>query len=361
MSLEIKQIVEAYEQKYNPGDTRQGRKVAHREVAKKIRSLVEAKKIDAMRFDFKGMYQKLVMEQDLEEGNLSSSAFPNIASQIISSVMIDGYNSFPKNGDKLVRVVPSKLKVSRVAGWTAIGAVKQVNESEPYDEVIPPDEKTQTIRNFKRGGLISLTKEALFFDQTGDLMDRAMQIGEEGARSRDEIIMNVVSDVNNNALSNAALYSAGNSNLITSNALGTPGWEEVDHQLTSKKDEQNKPIWVFGDRPIMVIAANNKSVARKLQSNEHGPLGTGNLDVNLAQNQFDWIVNPYLAAAVTDWWYGAFKRQFRWEEVWPLETFSRVGQDTEEGFKKDVIQQVKISYYGGAGAVDTRWVFENNA
>jgi hypothetical protein len=111
----------------------------------------------------------------------------------------------------------------------------------------------------------------------------------------------------------------------------------------------------------MVVSPGNWALAEKLRSNEYGPQGTANLDVNLARNMYNIVVNPYLSKATTTWWYGGFNRQFRWEEVWPLETYTRVGQDTEEGFKNDIIQQFKVSLFGGCGAVDTRYVLENQA
>lgn len=359
--MKIKEIAESFERKFNPSNTLDGRRTAYRELGAEVKKLVEEKKLDPMRVSFKALWEQLVTERGLEE-NIVSSAFPTIAGEIISTVMIQAFQAFPRSGDRLVRTVPSKLKTSMIVGWKAIGRISQVNEREPYGQTVPPDEKTVTIENKKYGGLMDLTKEAIFFDQTGELIDRARGLGEEGARYRDEIIMNKVCDVNDDALSGTVLYSGGNSNLLTTNPLGTTGWENAHVELMSKKDDNtSKPIWVMGDRPIMVVPTGLYPLAWKLQQNEYGPQGTGNLDRNMAQNMYDIVTNPYLTKASTTWWYGGFNRQFRWEEVWPLEVFTRVGQDTEEGFKQDVIQQFKVSFYGGCGAQDTRYALENQA
>lgn len=361
MSREIKSLVEAYERKHNPSGTPEGRRVAHRAIAEDVKKLVLANKVDPMRVDFRGLWESLIVEKGLEE-NITSSAFPTIAGEIISSVIIQAYTAFPKAGDRLVRTVPSRLKTSQIVGWKAIGRISELNERQPYGQVTPPDEKTITIQNKKYGGLMDLTKESIFFDQTGNLIDEARRLGEEGARFREEIIMNTVCDVNGTSLSGGVLYSGGNSNLLTSNPLGTTGWENAHVELMSKKDDlTSKPIWVFGDKPIMVVPTGLYPTAWKLQQNEYGNLGTANLDRNMAQNMFEIVVNPYLTKASTDWWYGGFARQFRWEEVWPLEVYTRVGQDTEEGFNRDIIQQFKVSLYGGCGAADTRYALESNA
>lgn len=358
---EIINLVEAYEKKHNPSGTSAGARVAHQEMAKDIKKLVEAKKVDPSKISLKALWENMVTKKNLEE-NISSSGFPTIAGEIISSVIIAAYQAFPKAGDRLVRTVPSKLKVSNIAGWKAIGKISALNERQPYGQVTPPDEKTVTIKNQKYGGVLDLTKESIFFDQTGELMNNARGLGEEGARFRDELIMNCVCNVNADALSGGDLYTVGNDNLITSNPLGTTGWENAHVELLDKKDDTTgKPIWVFGEKPIMIVPSGLYPTAWKLQMNEYSPLGTANLDKNMAQNMFDIVVNPYLAKASTDWWYGGFNRQFRWEEIWPLEVFTRVGQDTSEGFGQDIVQQFKVSFYGGCGAVDTRYVLENNA
>lgn len=359
--MKIKDIAESFERKFNPSGTADGRRTAHRELGAEVKKLVEEKKLDVNRVSFKALWEQLVADRGLEE-NIVSSAFPTIAGEIISSVMIQAYQAFPKAGDRLVRTVPTRLKTSQIVGWKAIGKVSQVNERQPYGQVTPPDEKTITIENKKYGGLMDLTKEAIFFDQTGELIDRARGLGEEGARFRDEIIMNTVCDVNGTALGGAALYSGGNDNLITTNPLGTTGWENAHVELLDKKDDlTGKPIWVFGEKPVMIVPAGLYPLAWKLQQNEYGPNGTANLDKNMAQNMYEIVINPYLQKATTDWFYGGFNREFRWEEVWPLEVFTRVGQDTEEGFNKDIIQQFKVSLYGGCGAVDTRYVLKCTA
>ncbi len=362
MERDIVSLVEAFEKKFNPSETPKGLRIAHREIGKAVQGLLESKKLDPMRVNLRALYESLVVDMDLEE-NLTSSAFPNISGEIISKVMIDGYEQFPKDHERLVRTVPSKLKVSRVAGWSALGSITQVNEKQDYPEIVPPDEKVQTIANYKYGGVLSLTKEDIFFDQTGELLNRARQIGERAQQKRASLIFNAVIDSASKSLSGGALYSASAPylNLITANPLGTDGWEAARKNLLDKVDENGEPIWVFGDRPILLCGTALLATAEKLQKNERGPNGTANLDVNLARDQFDTVLNPYGMSISTDWIYGAFNRQFRWEEVWPFEIFQRVGQDTEEGFKADVIQQVKASFYGGAGAADYRWVTKNQA
>ncbi len=93
-------LVEAFENKFNPGQTLAGRRIAHREVGNKVAKLLEEGKLDSNRISFKSLWEQLVVSQDLEE-NLSSSAFPIIAGEIISSVIIAAYQGFPKKVSKI--------------------------------------------------------------------------------------------------------------------------------------------------------------------------------------------------------------------------------------------------------------------
>lgn len=358
----IKDLVEAYRHKFNPSETREGRREMNRQIAETVKKLVESKKLTPENVSFRHLWEALVVDQDLEEGNLVSSAFPTIAGQLISQKMIDGYTMWPDQTAPLVEVVPSKLKVSNIVGWTNVTGIERVNERQDYPQMKPPSEKAKTINNYKYGGLLDLTKEAIFFDQTGELLNDARKVGEAARRKRMKMIFESIVDLNSTAYSGAQLYSTGNGNLQAANPLGGEGsWETVRAKLMAQTDENGEPIWIFGDRPILVVPSGLLGTAERLKKNSTGPLGTANLDVNLAQDQFDIIVDPYLAATSTDWFYGAFNREFRWEEVWPFEVFTRVGQDTEEGFKADVIQQFKASFFGGVGAVDTKYTVKNQA
>ena len=360
--MKFREIVEAVYSKNNADNSVKGRFAAHKEIGDRVTSLIEQKKIEPNKVSMKQLWEETVVAFDLQEG-IVSSAFPTIAGSIISSVIIQAYQDFPKQGLQLVRTVPSKLKISNIVGWQAMGAMDKILEREDIKEVIPNLEKTQTIKNFKYAGLVSLTREDIFFDQTGDLMDRANGIGNEGARKQDEILLKKMIDADSDALSGAALYTSGNSNLNTANGLGTSGWEKVDQILTTKTDEQGKPIWVFSEKPTMMVAAKNKHVAWRLKNNEHGTLNSGNLDANPSKDAFNIVVNPYFTTPKTntDWLYGNFKRQFRWEEVWPMQTAKRAGQNTDRGFHNDIFQETKASFFGGAGSIDTRFVEKNTA
>ncbi len=357
----VRDLYESFANTYNAERSDADRRKANKAFTSKVMGLVKDKKLKVEDFSFRELWEALVVGQDLEETAVSS-AFPNISGEILSAALIEGYDSYPTQADNLVRVVPSKMKTELSAGWTPLGIIREVKERGDYLEVDAPDEKFVLTPNKKYGGIVSLTREAITFDQTARLLSDCRDIGSEGRRFREQLILEGVIDANSNVYNKTTLYSSGNGNLRTgaSSVLGTTGFEGCHVAMMKKTDEQGKKIWVASSKPIMMIPPDLDPMASKLKNNEYGPAGTalGN-DKNYAANKFDIVVNPY-QSVTTRWHYGDFKRQFRWFEVWPLETFYRMGQNHDDGFERDIVMQAKIGFFGGIGALDVKYVDQNN-
>jgi hypothetical protein len=361
----VKDLYESFARANGADRSDRDQRRVNRLFTNKVMGLVKEKKLALTDFDFRELWEALVEAQAYRLGQpveetVHSSAFPNISGEILSAAMIEGYNAFPTDADALVRVVPSNMKVELSAGWTATGAIRPVKELGNYEEIEAPDEKVVLTDNNKHGGVMSLTRDAIKFDKTQKLVQKAKDIGLEGARYRSQLILEGVIDKNSTVYNRGTLYTGSNLKTGTDSALGTTGYEASDLALMSFTDEQSKPIWVLGDRPIVMVPPALKAKAWKLKNNEYGPTGTalGN-DKNYAQNAFDIVLNPY-QTVTTRWHHGAFNRQFVWFEVWPVETYYRLGQDSDDGFFRDVVVSTKISFYGGVGALDNKYVIQNN-
>lgn len=360
----IRDTWEQFERKFNPSDTKKGRRVAAEQFGSTMLAAIANKKMGWRDVSFRGLHEALVVSQDLQE-DIDSSAFPNVLSKLISKKIIDAFQAYPINGLNLVTVVPSSLKQELVVGWTSVGQISQVNEKDSYQQVTPPDEKFVKINNTKYGGLLDITEEVIKFDQTQQYLQRAQMLGERGAQYQDKLIMEGIIDKNSNVYNLGQLYPTNNSNSNyysgASSALGTSAWQTTHFGLHAQTDESGQPIWVMGDRPILMCGPGLMPTAIKLRQGDFGNIGSANLDVNVAQNMFDIIENIYITSptTATEWHYGSFKRQFQWNEIFPLQVFSRSGQETDDGFKRDVVMQIKVRFYGGIGATETRYTVKN--
>ncbi len=360
----VKDLYESFARANNAERSDRDMRRANRAFTSRVMGLVKEGKLSLADFNFRELWEALVeaqahrLGQDVEE-TVHSSAFPNISGEILSAAMIEGYNMFPTDAMNLVRVVPSNMKTELSAGWTPVGAIRPIKEKGNYEEVEAPDEKVVLTDNNKHGGVISLTREAIKFDKTQQLVGKARGIGTEAARYKSQLILEGVIDKNSNVYNRGTLYTGANARSGADSALGTTGYEKADLALMNMVDERSNPIWVLGDRQVMMVPTALKSLAWKLKNNEYGPAGTalGN-DKNYAQNQFDIVVNPYQTNTAR-WHLGAFARQFVWFEVWPLETFFRTGSEHEDGFFRDVVVQAKVGFFGGVGALDNKYVIQN--
>ncbi len=59
----------------------------------------------------------------------------------------------------------------------------------------------------------------------------------------------------------------------------------------------------------------------------------------------------------SDWFIGDFRRQFKYKEIWPVQTF----RDNSGQFNNDIVARFKVREYGDIIAVAEQWVVKINA
>lgn len=327
---------------------------------------------------------------------VDSSAFTSATSVLIASKVIEGYDQPNMIGDELVTIMPSRLKQERVVGFTSLEGPQEVPEGTAYNESSFA-EKYVTTDTAKKGRILAITEEAIFFDQTGQIMVRAARLGEQTRLEREEVILASVIDVGT-ATANGyksvyrpsgtaeALYSAANTNYL---ATATPlvDWTDIDeamqyHAENVRDDRaavsERRPIMFF-PRELLVARKLAGTAARILTASEQrsGDITTGAGQQLISGNPIRNIApglralsSPmldYLAALTgsnyndsDDWFLGDFKRQFFWQEIWPLQVL-RARQDDDAAFRRDVVVQHKVRYFGGCFAGDEKHVLKINA
>jgi hypothetical protein len=239
----------------------------------------------------------------------------------------------------------------------------------------------------KKGRLLDVTEEAVTFDQTGQIMMRARQLGEVTAQEREKTIVRGVADVASGtpvyrpAGTSEQLYSAGNSNLL-STATPLVDYTDIDearvYHATNvvddrEADESGSGEPVLWDPRILLVAEENKFAAMQIvNATSVATAGgaTSGLAMTTANPAAGMIAlsSPFLDAAAgadqwddaSDWFIGDFKRQFVWKEIWPLQTFRAPSSDPSS-FDRDIVARFKVRYYGGVNAIDERYVVKVNA
>lgn len=115
-----------------------------------------------------------------ETSAVNTAAFANITGQIVYSAMLESYQNSAFIGDQLMPTVPTEFKSEKIPGVTRIGDMAEiVPEGEEYPYAGVSEDWIETAETKKRGFIIPITKEAIFFDRTGMVLQHARMLGQD--------------------------------------------------------------------------------------------------------------------------------------------------------------------------------------
>ena len=318
---------------------------------------------------------------------VSSTLFQVVTGELIGRKVIEGYEDDSGFiGDKLVTTMPSRIRNSRIAGFTALSGPTEVPEGHPYEES-SFEEKYVTSLESKQGRILSINEELIAFDQTGEINRRATALGYYLRQERERTIVRAVTDAD--ASSGKYVYRPGgtgqtlyntdgsNRNWIgsgntTSTAFNAPvpleDWTDVEEALHYRATEVVDDR-IDGDQRPLVVPARHLLIPEALRGTARRIVNSTEITVTTVDNEtrfanpvhgmVEVLSSPFLdeqgGQAVNDWFIGDFRRQFVWTEIWPVQTFLQ-RSESESAFERDVVLRVKARYYGGISAVDTMFV-----
>jgi hypothetical protein len=329
------------------------------------------------------------LPQLLRESNpgVGSNLFQVITGELIGRKVIEGYEDDSGFvGDKLVTIMPSRLRNQKIAGFKALAGPTEVPEGHPYEESTF-EEKYVTTEETKQGRILSINEELITFDQTGEINRRAMALGYYLRQERERTIIRGVTDADAGSAkyvyrpsgtgqqlyktdgSNRNWVGAGNTTSPSFNtAVPLVDWTDVEEVLSYRATEVKDDRIDGSTRPIvaparqMLVAENLRGTARSVVNSTEITVTTDVNETKFANpvhNLVEVVSSPFVdeqtGQAVNDWYIGDFRRQFVWTEIWPVQTFLQRA-DSETAFDRDVVLRVKVRYYGGISAVDTVFV-----
>lgn len=325
----------------------------------------------------------------LRESNpgVGTNLFQVVTGELIGRKVIEGYEDDGGFiGDKLVSVMPSRLRNQKIAGFRALAGPTEVPEGHPYEESTF-EEKYVTTEEAKQGRILSINEELIAFDQTGEINRRAMALGYYLRQERERTIVRAVTDADagdgkyvyrpngqgetlyDTDGSNSNWVGVGNTTSPDfDTAVPLEDWTDIDEVLQYRATEV-KDDRIDGEGRPIVVPARQLLVPEALRGTAHSIVNStevsrtsGNEEMRVANpvhNLVEVFSSPFVdeqgGQAVNDWYLGDFRRQFVWTEIWPVQTFLQ-RSESEAGFDRDVVLRVKVRYYGGISAVDTVFV-----
>lgn len=325
----------------------------------------------------------------LSESNpgVGTNLFQVVTGELIGRKVIEGYEDDAGFiGDKLVTVMPSRLRNTKIAGFRALAGPTEVSEGHPYEESTF-EEKYVTTLESKQGRILSISEELIGFDQTGEINRRAMALGYYLRQERERTIVRAVTDadagsgryVYRPSGAGEALYASdgSNRNYVGSGNTTSPSfnaavplvdWTDVEEILQYRATEVRDDRVDGTARPIvaparqMLVPESLRGTARSIVHATEISVTTSAGESRMANplhGTLEVLSSPFIdeqgGAALADWYVGDFRRQFVWTEIWPVQTLLQRA-DSEAAFERDVVLRVKARYYGGISAVDTAFV-----
>jgi hypothetical protein len=322
-------------------------------------------------------------------GGVSTAAFANINKPFAYSAFLEPY-SYPEYVfQKLIPSTPlpqGSVKFLQIPGVTNIGRESLVvNEGDAYPVAGVSENYIQTPEVVKKGVVVPITKEAIFFDRTGQVVEKCREVGNALALAREYLAVNCVVDVGESRTNGSYRYRWGKANAGLSTIAtygdnsGTHSWDNLaatnaftDYtnmntawQLLMAQTDPftGEPIY-FQPKHLVVGPSLAFSVPRVLAANITTAVGGYPTSGNPAMSSFTNPVNTVVgavqpvgtnsmiyegvnttASAATTWYLGDLTRAFGYLEAWAPRVDS-LGVGTQAEFDRDIVMQFKASEMG---------------
>jgi hypothetical protein len=313
----------------------------------------------------------------LEAGDgVDVTAFLNVTGQVIYSKIMEAYEQEAFILSKRVSTIPTRLDGEKLPGAARVqDQVDEVNPGMPYPSLGFGEDYIETPSTTKRGFIVPVTKEAIFFDRTHVILSRAAEVGEVLGLNREKRIIDTVIGVTNNYKANGTSYNTYQTstpwgNEISSNEL--IDWTDVDaaEQLFANilDPHTGEPVLV-NPNTILVTPAYRHAAHRvffapqisyqpaSADTSTLAPNPLSGYQVDHSRLMYRRIIESGEAEAdAKKWWFiGDFSKAFAYMENWPI-TVTQAPQNSDAEFERDIVVRFKASERGAAAVLNPRYV-----
>lgn len=316
-------------------------------------------------------YNTVLLE---ETGAVSTAAFRAITGNLIYNHVLDVWNLPEFIGDRLVTTIPSTLMQEEIPGVGGLGDVAEViPELGEFPMAGLNEELVRLPKTKKTGFMIALSKEIVFFDRLGVVIQRAEDIARFLRLNKEKRILDVVTGIVNNYIRNDQAYDtyqdAGGPwvNLKTSNGLIDWTSVEAAEMLFANMTDPNTGELISTTPTQVLVPKELEYTARRIWNATQAWQNTGlagapdtaafarQTNSPNPVTQMDIVTSPHVKARTSSsstWFMGDFQRAFVYVENQPVTIEpSPLG---DESFRRDIVAAWKGSERGAAGTREPR-------
>ncbi len=312
----------------------------------------------------------------MESEGVDASAFRQVTAQVIQAKILEVYNQEAFVASKLVSTVPTRLDGEKIPGVTRINdLVEEVGPGMAYPSLGFGEDFIETPSTTKRGFIVPVTREAIFFDRTNLILTRASEVGEVLGLNKEKRLLDLIVGVTNNYKYNGVDYDTYQTSTPWINELASNelvDWTNVDaaEQLFADilDPTTGEPVLLQGTTAL-VMPAYRHAAHRTFNAAEINYAPTGGETTTVAANPLGnyqvaesrLAYRRVIASGVTaddakKWWFlGDFRRAFAYMENWPI-TVTQAPLGSEADFTNDIVLRFKASERGAAAVINPRYL-----
>jgi hypothetical protein len=304
------------------------------------------------------------------------TAFLNVTGQVVYSKILDAYTQEAFVASKLVQTIPTRLDGEKIPGVSRVAdQIDEVPPGMPYPHLGFAEDYIETPSTSKRGFIVPVTKEAIFFDRTHLVLSRAAEVGEILGLNKEKRLLDLIVGETNNYKQNGVAYNTYYTSTPWKNELSgneLVDWTDVDaaEQLFAEilDPATGEPVLVRGTT-VLVMPAYRHAAHRVFNAEEIQYTGSGAATATTAANPLGnyrvfesrlayrrVLASGVAAVDAKKWWFiGAFRKSFAYMENWPI-TVTQAPLGSEADFNSDVVLRFKASERGAAAVLNPRYV-----
>ncbi len=346
---------------------------------RRIQALFADKKLRGNQLNLRTMYQvlagmpvrQLVKDAAGDIRAVTTSAFAVLTGTTMVTMLREAYDAVPRIADLLTTLMPSNNETDTIPAVLSEDVISKVAEGKDFPEGGAVEEHV-TIGHQKQGGIVSVTREMIQFDKTGQFFTRINRMGEAAANVLEQLVIERVTDsisgefVYNPNGTGTALYSTtararGTNKLATNALVDSSDLDNLRALLRAMTNHAGKPILVRPD--VVLVPDGLLTVADKITLSELTP-GAEN-ELNPWGPRGRWrprvLSSPFLDVISGSTWYmGNPAKQFVRKQVFGIEVTTRgAGSDAE--FSSDIVFAARAAFDEEIGATDYVFFVQSTA
>ncbi len=366
-----------------------------------VRQLREAFQAKAFRpgdFDFGRLFEATFGEREFrrcrdggelattimeEAGATGTSAFQAISGQIVFSSVMDSYTAEDFVFTKMIPDRQTNLSGEKIPGITEMGdEATIVNEGGEFPLATVGESYIETPTTRKRGLRTAVTREAVFFDRTGILLERLGKTSYWLGVNKEKRAINTVIDENDTSarykFRGDLIQTYGNNssthtwdNLEATNALVNHTNIDALEQLFAGMTDPDtgEPIQLFAD--TLIVAPQLTGTAWRVLNSMMVSLQAGGFATSgnlfrtdslspVGKSEFSApykLVSTRLLSAQmgtkTSWYLGNISKAFAYMVNWPMRVLTAPPNSHAE-FTRDIVTQYRCDEMGAFATIEPR-------